>query len=70
MANVHVFWSLREGVFTFHVRFETGGYLACLKSCPRLTPGLFYSAKRNEIYWGQRKNAYYHALLLTKFFLG
>ena len=31
MANMHVFWSLREGVFTFHVRFETGGYLASLK---------------------------------------
>ena len=48
MANVYVFWSLREGVFTFQVRFETGGYLACLKSCPRVTPGLFYSAKRHE----------------------
>ena len=33
MANMHVFWSLTEGVFTFLVRFETGGYLACLKSC-------------------------------------
>ena len=34
MANMHVFWSLREDVFTFQVRFETGGYLASLKSCP------------------------------------
>ena len=48
MANMHVFWSLREGVFTFQVRFETGGYLASLKSSPWVTPGLFYSAKRNE----------------------
>ena len=70
MANMHVFWSLREGVFTFQVRFETGGYLASLKSCPSVTPDLFYSAKRNEIYWRKRKNAYYHALLLTKLFLG
>ena len=75
MANMHVFWSLREGVFTFQVRFETGEYLASLKSCPSVTPDLFYSAKRNEtkrneIYWRKRKNAYYHALLLTKLFLG
>ena len=48
MANMHVFWSLREGALTFQVRFETGAYLACLKSCPWLTPGLFYCAKRNE----------------------
>ena len=42
MANMHAFWSLREGVFTFQVRFETGGYLA--------------SAKRNETkYIGKEK---------------
>ena len=72
MANMHGFWSLREGVFTFQVRFETGGYLASLKSCPWVRPSLFYSAKRNETkrnILGKRKNAYYHALLLTKFFI-
>ena len=42
MANMHAFWSLRKGVFTFQVRFETGGYLA--------------SAKRNETkYIGKEK---------------
>ena len=56
MANMHAFWSLREGVFTFQVRFETGGYLASLKSCPWVTPSLFYSAKRNETkYIGKEK---------------
>ena len=48
MANMHVFWSLREGALSFQVRFETGGYLDCLKSCPSVTPGLFYSAKRTK----------------------
>ena len=28
MANMHVFWSLRESVLTFQVRFRTAGYLA------------------------------------------
>ena len=56
MANMHVFWSLREVIFTFQVRFETGVYLACLKSCPSVTPSLFYSAKQNETkYIGKEK---------------
>ena len=40
-ARMHVFWSWREGFLTFQHRFQTAGYLACVKSCPWVTP--YYS---------------------------
>ena len=57
MANKHVFWSLREDVLTFELRFQTAEYLARLKSCPWVTryysQNFSYASCRNSV-WQRR----------------